>query len=313
MTDNTANPSTQKKKSNNTLLIILALLLLGTNGYHIYQKLQDDTIIEEKTVLIDNQKNQIFEHEKSIDSLQADIDIKIDSLSALGQDVEKYQELSEKLTAEKKSLRSQNFNLKKSKKRLEGIVQGLKQQLVLMEEDNIRLSNLTEEQYKTIEEKNQTLVKREYEIQNYKKEQAESNAKLADAAVLIADKFQIVSVKNNKPKFKTVYKAKDLEMMQVSFKIMPNKVNNSGSKEVFVQIKEPSGSTIYDLSTGGGEFEFEGNKDFYTKKLETLYDKTEGKKVIFSYTNSQIYKAGVNTINVYCEGHLIGSTSFEIK
>lgn len=313
MTDNTAKSTIEKKKKNNTLLIILALLLLGTNGYHIYQKQIDDTIIREKKVVIDNQRIELTEHENSIDSLQVDINTKIDSLTALGQDVEKYKELSAKLTREKKSLRSQNFNLRKSKKRLQGIVTGLKQQLVLMEEDNIRLSNLTEEQFKTIEEKNESLVKKEYEIQTFKKVKAETDAKLADAAVLIADKFQVVSVKSNKPKYKSVYKPKDLETLQVSFKIMPNKVNSSGSKEVFVQIKEPSGSTIYDLSTGGGEFEVKDQKDFYTKKIETLYDKTEGKKVIFSFINPQVFKTGTNTIVVFCEGHEIGSSSFEVK
>ena len=310
MTDNTTKPNIEKKKKNNTLLIILALLLLGTNGYHIYQKQIDGAVIQEKKVIIDDQKVELTEHENSIDSLQVDINTKIDSLTTLGQDVEKYKELSAKLTAEKKSLRSKNFNLRKSKKRLQGIVTGLKQQLALMEEDNIRLSNLTEEQFKTIEEKNESLVKQEYEIQTV---QAEANAILADIAVLTADKFQVVSVKSNKPKFKPVYKAKDLETMQVSFKIMPNKVNNSGSKEVYVQIKEPSGSTIYDLSTGGGEFEVNEQKDFYTKKIETLYEKNEGKKVIFSFINSQVFKTGTNTIVVYCEGNEIGSSSFEVK
>lgn len=313
MTNNTTKPVTEKKKSNNSLLIVLALLLLGTNGYHIYQKLQDNSTIEENTNTINSQKEEISQHEASIDSLQSDIQVKIDSLTALGEDVTRYQELSERLESEKKALSSENFNLKRSKRRLEGIVAGLKEQLVLMEEDNIRLSNLTEEQNKTIEEKNISLAKKENEIREFEIEQAKADAIIADAAILKADKFQIVSVKNNKPKAKSVYKSKDLATMQVSFTIFPNKVNNSGSKEVFVQIKEPSGSTIYDLSTGGGEFDLDGTKAFYTKKLETLYDKTEGKKVIFTYENSQEYKSGTNTIDVYCEGHLIGTGSFTVK
>lgn len=313
MSNNTKAANTEKKKSNNTLLIILAILLLGTNGYHVYQKLQDNSTIEDNTNTINSQKEEIAEHEASIDSLQGDIQIKIDSLTALGEDVTRYQELSERLESEKKSLSSENFNLRRSKRRLEGIVAGLKEQLVLMEEDNIRLSNLTEEQNKTIEEKNISIAKKENEIREFEKEQAKTDAIIADAAILRADKFQVVSVKNNKPKLKTVYKSKDLATMQVSFTILPNKVNQSGSKDVYVQIKEPSGSTIYDLSTGGGEFDLDGTKAFYTKKLETLYDKTEGKKLIFSYENSQEYKSGTNTIDVYCEGHLIGTGSFDVK
>ena len=312
MTTDNSNQA-NKGKNNKSLLIILTILLLGSNGYHIYQKVGDNATIEENTATITNQTQEIADHEASIDNLEADIQTKVDSLSALGLQVDEYENLITDLKEEKKALRSRNFSLRKSKQRLEGIVAGLKEQLILLEEDNIRLSSLTEEQNKTILEKNETLVKKDYEIEKFKKEQAKSEAIIADAAVLSADKFQVASVKNNKAKIKPIYKSKDLETMRVSFKVMPNAVNSSGSKDLFVQVKEPSGSTIYDLSTGGGEFEYNDKKAFYTKQLETLYNKKDGKKVFFVFENSQEYKTGTNTIDVYCEGNLIGSTTFEVK
>ena len=85
--------------------------------------------------------------------------------------------------------------------------------------------------------------------------------------------------------------------MQISFDLMPNEVANVETKKVYIQIKEPSGSTIYDLSTGGGEFDFEGSSLFYTKKVEVLYERN-GKHVVFSFEAPQPYKSGTNTIEI---------------
>ena len=309
---NTSTPIKEKKKGGSVVLIIIVLLLLGANGAQMYFKHQDTQVIEQKETTISKQDAEINAHVASIDSLNNDIQTKIDSLTTLGEDVEELEAMQVELKDLARSLKRKNIKLEYSKRQLGNKLRGYEELLAIKDAKIESLSLTVTAQGDLIQEKNETIIRKDLDLAELQKETSDQNSIIEIAKVLQADKFQIASVKNGKTKIKSVYKAKDLAVMQISFDLMPNEVANVETKKVYIQIKEPSGNTIYDLSTGGGEFDFDGSSLYFTKKIEVLYER-DGKHVVFSFQSPQSYKSGKNTIEIYTDEKLIGSTEFQVK
>ena len=309
---NIASPAKEKKRGGSIALIIVVLLLLGANGFQMYLKHNDDQTIVVKDDKISKQSAEINAHVASIDSLNTDIQTKIDSLSVLGENVEELEAMQVELKDLAKSLKKKNINLAYSKRKLQDRLRGYEELLKIKDAKIESLSLTVTAQGDLIQEKNQTIIRKDLDLEELEKTKSDQNNIIEIAKVLKADKFIISSVKNGKTKIKSIYKSKDLATMQVSFDLMPNEVANVETKKVYIQIKDPSGTTLYDLSTGGGEFDFEGGSLFYTKKVETLYERS-GKHVVFSFETSQPYKSGSHTIEIYTDEKKIGLTSFQVK
>jgi hypothetical protein len=300
------------KKKRNPIWIFLALTFLAANGVQAYFYYETNERSKEKSLQIEDQTEEILLHKADIDNLKGEIQIKVDSLTALGQDVTKLENLQIELNQMVKQLKNKNYNLKRSKRQLSSKLKGYETLLKLKDEQITSLSATVTAQGDLIQEKNQVIIRKELDIEDLKKIEAKQTDIINEAKVLKVGQLKVVGVKNGKVKEKSVYKAKELIDMQVSFRLLENKVAQVETKEVFVQIKDPSGSTIYDLATGGGEFTVDGNIRYYTKKLEVLYER-KGKSVIFSYSASNPYKSGKNSITVYTEDNLIGEGSFQVK
>jgi hypothetical protein len=300
------------EKSGSIALIVIVLLLLGANGAQLYFKYQDNQTIDLKDNTISKQDLEINAHVASIDSLNNDIQSKIDSLNLLGENVEELEMMQIELKDLSESLRKKNISLRYSKRKLEDRLRGYEDLLAVKDAKIESLSLTVTAQGDLIQEKNQTIIRKELDLDELKKETADQNSIIEVAKILQADKFQLASIKSGKTKTKSVYKSKDLAVMQISFDLMPNEVADVETKKVYVQIKEPSGSTIYDLATGGGEFDYQGSKLFYTKAVDVLYER-KGKHVVFSFSAPQDYKSGKNSIEIYTDDRLIGTTTFQVK
>jgi len=300
------------EKKQNPLWIILAVVFLAANGIQAYFNYSQNEASKEQLSQIESQNNEILEHKAEIDSLHNDIGTKVDSLRALGEDVTELESLQAELKQMVKQLKGSNYSLRKSRKQLAAKVKGYETLLKLKDERIEELSNTVTTQGDLLQEKNQVIIRKELDIEDLKKKEIAQSKIINAAKVLKTSLIEIVAVKNGKTKAKSIYKAKDLATMQVSFSLLPNEVANVETKTIYVQVKDPSGTTIYDLATGGGEFEFEGNTQFYTKKLEVLYER-KGKRIAFPYTSSHTYKSGRNNISIYTEGSLVGEGTFQVK
>ena len=305
-----SNQGSEKKQ--NPLWIILAVIFLAANGIQAYFNYSQNEMTKEQAEQIEDQTTEILAHKADIDSLNNDIQQKVDSLRALGEDVEELENLQVELNQMVKQLKSSNYSLRKSRKQLASKVKGYETLLKQKDERIEELSHTVTTQGDLIQEKNQVIIRRELDIEDLKKKEVEQSEIINTAKILKTSLIQVVSVKNGKTKEKSVYKAKDLATMQISFSFLPNKVADVETKTVYVQVQDPSGTTIYDLATGGGEFEIDGSTQFYTKKLEVLYERN-GKRVAFPYTSSHSYKSGENHIAVYTEGQLVGEGKFKVK
>lgn len=314
----TESKPVQEKKSGGgkkALIIGFILILLGINLFQVYLKLQTD---EEHVVALEGKDAIIEKREATLDSLHAQLTLRLDEIAALEGDTATLAEAIRSLEIEKRKLkRSTNIAWGKVKQ-LEKLKNDY--ELMLKQQDGellvLRASTDSLSKYNT--ELKQTLSDKESEIGTLNSEKNALNDKVELAKILSADKFKISYIdkkdrlKQWEDPGKPLYKAKSVVKLRIDLKLMPNKVAQVENKEVYLQIKDPSGNTVYDLSLGSGEFEFDGSQEYYTLKNDVLYD-TKGKQVTFIYQKGSPYAIGNYKVNVYCEGYLIGSDSFGIK
>lgn len=314
---NENKPAVEEKKGGGkkALIITFILILLGVNVFQIYLKLETD---KEHTNTIVGKDAIIEKKEATLDSLHETLRLRAEEIEALGGDIAELEAAMAELEEQKIKLkRSANFAWSKVKK-LEQVKSQYEQLLRLQDDELMRLRPANDSLMKELDVKNLAIVEKENEISTLSSEKDELSSQVELAQILAADKFKIAYL-DKKERLKQwekvgtpLFKAKSVVKLRVDFKLMPNKVALVENKEVYLQIKDPSGSTVYDLALGSGEFEFEGGQEYYTAKNDVLYD-TKGKQVTFVYQKGSPYTAGNYKINVYCEGHLIGSGKFALK
>src|SRR5690606_15335030 len=115
--------------------------------------------------------------------------------------------------------------------------------------------------------------------------------KVALASRLEAQNIQ-VSVINQRGKEKEdsdeEFRAKRVEKIKVNFNLAKNEVAPKEPKEIMMRLIEPDGAALYNLSTGSGTFEFEGNETFYTAKKDIVFDNSQ-QSVSFIYSKGSEY------------------------
>ncbi len=107
-------------------------------------------------------------------------------------------------------------------------------------------------------------------------------------------------------------RAKDVEAFRISFNINENNVADAGQKTIYVKITGPEGTT-YAGPGGESTFDYEGKSSKYTYKVVTVFE-NETKPVepsIWKPSNS--LKTGKYTIEIYSEGHKMGSAVLDLK
>ena len=96
------------------------------------------------------------------------------------------------------------------------------------------------------------------------------------------------------------------------FNIADNPVAKIDTKDVFLNVIDPSGKVLYDLSNGGGTFIMKGKERFYTLKQDFLFDNRKP-QVEFIYVKGSEWQEGQYKIELYCEEALIGEAPFLVK
>ncbi len=172
------------------------------------------------------------------------------------------------------------------------------------------------EEIKRLGEENEGLRKEIQEV-NQKNEQlatqvtttARDNEQLA-ATVKVAKQLKITGLSlhayNKKGKNeKNVTKAKSLG---VSFSVSPNATASAGMKEFYVRITSPEG----ELLGNGGTFSTGGKTVSCTDHRSVEYNNEETPVSVYWTVNSTLTK-GTYRVEVYSDGNLLGSRSFEMK
>jgi hypothetical protein len=306
---------TENKKNGSKKGLILAfiIILLAINAVQVWMNLSKSQEIDKKDLKIITQQVKIDSVQAKLDVAIQELEIKKMQIANLGGDTTNFAESIRKLINERDNLAKESKN---NYNKYLSIKDKIEDALALKEEAEIkvtRLETLLAKQDTVIYKMKMAINDKLDTINDLKVARHQLAQKVALASVLRAENINTMAISNKgKEKIGGEYRAKNLEKLRISLVLGDNKVATRESKDVFIRVIEPDGSALFDLATGGGSFMYNGKEIFYTMKQNVLYN-GNNTKMGFEYLKGSPFKLGINKIEVYCEGQLIGEAQFTVR
>ena len=291
-----------KKKSN--LLIILLLIILTNLGTYYFMKNKSDEISSE----------QQLETLHKLDSLNNVIAKQENDYKMLGIENKELSSLKEELELSISELKSGAYKKNKSYNILQEKVEAYETMLLERDKEIEKLKKTADALVEYNKELKETIHDKNASIQGLEQEKIELMGKVKEASVLDAENFTVVyATSKGKVKDKQPFKAKDIDVIKIEWFLKSNVVAEAGTRNVYIIIKEPSGTAIYNESLGAGSFQMDEKIYYYTKRTSVNYDPSKDNEASIIYRNPIDFKSGTHTVEAYCDGHMIGKTAFLIK
>ncbi len=319
--EKSAQPTVQppQNKWRNYLTAGLIIALLGTWAYIIWDKSKTKETIQQKDLVITNTSTQRDQLQKELEDATRLYDmIKTNSANMLhskdstitrrdreiAEKRNKIQQLLSKVGATQEEL-AQAKTLIAS---LNGDIAGYRTKIETLEGEKIQLT----------QEKNLVTTQRDKIIKDF--DSATNVIKQKEgvidvASTLHASNFAILGINekgNGKEKETTV--AKRVDKLRISFDIDENRVAQSGSKNLYVLITDPSGKPLAVEAFGSGRFRTRDGKElYYTQKVDINYTQGQRQTISIDWKQNSDFTIGDYKIEVYNNGFKIGEGVRSLK
>jgi hypothetical protein len=300
------NPKNDLGKNIIVVILVLVVLISGTKLY--LDHLEKSKQTEEISVL--TAENQALG--TRLDSVEKELQIRIQELEKLGANVTELRFLQDQLIQEKKS------NIQRSAGEIEALNQRITDLSNLLLQKDKEISEL-QGQNEALSSENKVLKNNQTELE---KEVSEINQKKQELAtkVAIASKLKLSGIRISgvnargkalDGKDKT-FKKKQLKGIQVVVQLADNSVAEKGSRTAYLQVVDPNKLPIFDLAKGSGKANWSGKEEFYTAKQEFWFD-TKEQTLVFFYEKGSPYSPGVHEVKLYVDQQYLGSGTFVIN
>jgi len=295
--------------------IALILLLGGTTIYFLTKSKKQEEIIEEK----EKENIQLEEEIKQLDEKikQLEIDLQDKNIELKEKD-RRLSELEKELQAARAKINQLIQAGKLSQKQLEEYkfkvdqmqyyIEKYQAQIAQLKEENERLRQQTHSLQRELAAKDSvTMVLKEKEMLY--------ETKLKAAAILKATNFQFYRIKSSgKEVAEEEIRARRLTQLKICFDILENPVAEPGPRTIYIVILDPAGNVYKNFETTSGYFTHNDAERIYSTSTRIQYDRTTTKAcAVFDTGDKVTLEKGQNRVEVYCDGYLIGSSSFHVK
>jgi hypothetical protein len=302
------NQKPQKAEQGKNLILVLLVLLVLISGVKLYlDHLDKNKKTAEITVL--TAENQILS--TRLDSVEKQLQIRIQELEKLGANVTELRFLQDQLIQEKKS------NAQRSASEIEALNQRIKDLSTLLVQKDKEISQL-QEGFKALSSENEVLKSNKSELE---KEVTEINLQKQELATKVAEasklKLSGIRVSGMNVRGKALdgkgktFKKKQLKGIQVVVQLADNAIAEKGSRMAYLQVVGPNKLPIFDLAKGSGTFNWSGEEQFFTAKQEFWYDSKE-QTLVFFYEKGSAYSLGTHEVKFFVDQQYLGSSTFVI-
>ncbi|MFD2247713.1 hypothetical protein [Pontibacter ruber] len=310
------NPS--EKRSNRKLLIGgLLVILISINGILLYMNYQKKEKTEEQAEVIRVKNSELENQIKVYEALKADFERQSQELQAMGLENDSLESKIAAITSdlnELRGFRKSSYSLA-DQRRFRDRASAFEKQLKVKDEEIAKLK----EDNEVLFTENTTLKTTQNKLSDSLTTMKSTNQNLTEK-VKVASRLEaqslVVNVINQRGKEKedndNEFKAKRVDKIRVLFKLAKNDVAEKEPKTIYMRLIEPDGAALYNLSTGSGSFQIDGEDMYYTAKRDIVFDNTQ-QQVSFVYDKNAEYKKGQHTVELYSDGFMIGKTSFVLK
>jgi len=289
--------TTSNNRKSIVLLTILIVILAAALGilYMQYNKMKADNEIVQEA--LEEQKNQLTNELKDMMSEYEGLKSENDSLN---QQIEKQQDRIKNLLA----INANNLEkIKLYKKELATLREIMRSYIVQIDSLNTRNQKLVAENA----EVTKALEDARKNNEELSKEKEHMSSKLETASTLSAKNIS-VSLLNRRGK--ETEKASRVVKIKTCFTVRENPIVQAGEKTIYLRITRPDNLLL--ANSEEDVFNYNGKTLVYSAKRAITYENKDIDVCIY-WDNAGELITGKYTIDLFCEGKLIGSTDFTIK
>lgn len=322
-------PGKKRSGVKDAIYIIIILILMGAGGYLGYQmgKLKKEladcgnhtkTLQFEKDELNEILKNtgiiaeaddqelkenltaMLQEYDK-LESNNVDLN---DSIAAQKAKIQELLTEVETLEGQKKKDWGKIYKLKKETETLREIMKGYIHTIDSLNTLNINLQNTIVQKDQHIEEINQDLT-------NVKDQKTQLEETVAKGSILQTTNISAlaIKVKNSGAQKETSYAGK-VDQFKSCFTVIENKIAQPGTKTLYMRIVTPDAK---DLAGSNPVYFNMGGKEGVACISRQINYQNQNTDVCIYYELEEEAIEGTYHVEIYCEGHQIGKTSFALK
>ncbi len=288
-----------KERRNNIIVIVLAVILVAVGVLYFLQNREHQGIVSELNAEKDSLRLELSSLVVSYDSLQTENDTINEQLFVAQT---KVKDLLIEIEQTKRVSVEKINSYQKQVTTLRSIMRDFVVQIDSLNRRNQELlaENLeVKEQFKRSETEKQQLSE--------EKNRLEQN--LQRAAVLQVREImaEALNSRNKETRF-----ANRAERIRIYFIINENITARRGTKNIYVRIMRPD--QLLMLKSANDLFQFEDLKIQYSAMREVVYEGHDLPVAIFwDNTNEPELMAGTYTIDLFADGHNIGTTTLELR
>lgn len=281
-----------------TVLLVILVLALGATIVVLFTKMNDQKEqFSDVQELLEGEKSSL---QKELNGLIGEYDNLKTNNDSLNKQITTQQEKIKKLL----QYQASNVELiSKYKKELVTLREVLKSYIAQVDSLNTRNQQLvqenTEVKTKLDQARNENLEKTT--------QIDELSSQVEKGSIIATSNLSVIPI--NK-RAKEEDNAAKIMKVKVCFTMRENKLAKAGAKDVFVRIMSPDGAVI--AYSDADLFDFEGQQIVYSARRQVEYENKDLDVCIFWDNNNQLTVA-TYTVDIFTDGHLIGSGSFTIK
>lgn len=296
------NTADGNNKIHKIIIGVLIAIIVGFGVLFYMQQQKTKKIIAD----LNTATEEKVELTKDFEDLQQDFDYletSNDSLSVqVEQQKEKIAQLITNLRKTKVQNRAEIQKYKKELKTLRNIMKGFIHQIDSLNTLNIELTAQNKQirnKYESAQQKNKQLAEK----------YGEAADKVKKASVIKAINISVISYNH---KGKTTYKAKKVKRFAVKFALDENVIAPTGTKKVYLRITNPDEHIL--IENNQPVFSYEGEEIAYSAVREIEYDGTvTNATVYFEYNEETPLMQGKYSVDIFCDGAMIGTSSVTLK
>jgi cell division protein ZapB len=289
-----------------TVWIALLLLLNVAQGIYIYISHREKQTITETLA---EKEIELDTTHKRMQAINAELEEKIATISKLGGDVSELEKARADLQKELARTRTRNAA---AIAELNDRLQGYEELLNAKDQEIERLKVVNKELFsenRTLKTKQNVLSD---SIQRMTRNKEELQQKVSIASRLEAENITVAALNARGKERTPPFRPRQLEKLRVQFNIAKNDVAPIEGKKIMIRIIGENEQVIFDVSRGSGTFMLNGRETFYTAQQEILFDNTR-QNLTFEYEKGSEYASGTYRVEIYTDGYLMGTTSFEVR
>ncbi len=292
-------------KTQITLISILSVVLLGAIGYIVFLTMQHNTTKQEMGEMVEQmtyEKEQLEEEYADVALEMEGFSFKINNDSLLNL-VTKEQQRVQLLLEELRTVKATNA---RRISELKNELASVRKVLVYYVEQVDSLSAVNEK----LQNENREVYEKYHTISREATTLAEEKQRLEDK-VTIASQLESrnIDVELQSDNGRKVRRLRYVSIIKVSFDIMKNNTASVGKKTVYMRIQTPDDNVLQKQASDLFSFE---NKEIAFSARKTIEYTGEELNDVLYYTVTETLWAGDYRVDIFADGHLLGSQNFTI-